>query len=143
MVVFINGEPQPSEYRQFKIKSVEGGDPQALKEILERRLKHKEWIYPQLILVDGGKPQLSGVFEALKENNLTSQVAFLGLEKREETIIIPLIKKETIRGWKSIKKSPRVLGLPLLQFARDEAHRFAQRYYKKLYRRAIFSSGQE
>jgi len=142
MVVFINGEPQASLYRQFKIKSPKGGDPQALEEIISRRLKHQEWVYPQLILVDGGKPQLSAAFSALRKANLSSQIPLFGLEKGKETIIIPLIEEEEIRGYKQIKNSSRAVGLPILQFARDEAHRFAQRYYKKLYRKFIFS-GQE
>jgi len=142
MVVFVNGEPDPSLYRQFKIKKCSGGDPQALEEIIYRRLVHQEWLYPQLILVDGGKPQLSAAFSALKKAGLSSQIPLFGLAKKKETIIIPLIEKERIKGYKQIKNSPKAVGLPILQFARDEAHRFAQRYYKKLHRRLIFF-GQE
>jgi len=142
MIVFVNGEPQPSLYRQFKIKSLRGGDPQALEEIISRRLSRQEWLYPQLILVDGGKPQLSAAFSAFKKVNLSSQIPLFGLEKGKETIIIPLFEKGKIKGYKQIKSSPKAVGLPILQFARDEAHRFAQRYYKKLHRRLIFS-GQE
>jgi len=139
MVVFINGEPDPSLYRQFKIKKRSGGDPQALEEIIHRRLIHQEWLYPQLILVDGGKPQLSAAFSALKKAGLFSQIPLFGLEKGKETIIIPLVDKGEIKGYEKIKSSPKAVGLPVLQFARDEAHRFAQRYYRKLHRRLIFS----
>jgi len=138
MVVFINGEPQPPLYRQFKIKNPKG-DPQALEEVISRRLSHQEWVYPQLILVDGGKSQLSAVFKAFKKFGLSSQIPLFGLEKGRETIVIPLIDKEKIKGYKQIKNSPRAVGLPILQFARDEAHRFAQRYYKKLHQKLIFS----
>lgn len=134
MTVFTNGEPENSQYRQFKIKVRYGGDPWALKEILLRRLKHKEWFLPQVILVDGGKTQLSAALEALLSSNLAGQICLIGLTKEKETLVIPVIDDKKIVGWKQIPKNTRNIGLPLLQFARDEAHRFAQRYYRKLLR---------
>jgi excinuclease ABC subunit C len=142
-VVFINGEPQPEEYRQFNIRTKLGGDPQAMEEAILRRLNHKEWLYPQLILVDGGKTQVAAAFKALKNKNLIGQIGFLGLAKKEEKIVIPIIRKGEIKNWKIIGPSCKSLGFLLLQRARDEAHRFAQRYYKKLYQKATFSFGRE
>lgn len=140
MIVFINGEPETSCYRQFKIKNESKGDPLALKEILLRRLKHKEWLYPQLIIVDGGKSQVSAAVGALREKGLISQIAVLGLAKKTETIVVPIIEKGVHVGWKQIKGTKRTIGLPIIQFARDEAHRFSQKYYKKLHQKAIFQT---
>ncbi|MGB9911090.1 MAG: GIY-YIG nuclease family protein [Microgenomates group bacterium] len=140
MVVFINGEPDNRLYRQFKIKTKLKGDPYFLKEIITRRLNHPEWLYPQLILIDGGKTQLSLVFEALKEKKLEGKIGLLGLVKGEEKIVVPLIKKGKIISWK--KLSSKNEALFLLQQVRDEAHRFAQRYYKRVHQKTTFSSGQ-
>lgn len=143
MAVFVQGEPETSSYRQFKIKTKSGGDAGALKEILRRRLKHQEWLYPQVILVDGGKAQVSSVFQVLAENQLEKQIALIGLAKKEEKLVIPQAAKGKIFRWQSLKEEKNKEGLSLLQYARDEAHRFAQRYYKKLHQKITFSSGQE
>lgn len=143
MAVFINGEPANREYRQFKIKTKFEGDSQALKEILFRRLSHNEWLYPQVILIDGGKAQVSTVFQVLAAKKLIKQIALLGLAKEKESVVIPLIEEDKIKSWKILRKSSQNIGISLLQYARDEAHRFAQRYYKKLHQKFIFSSGQE
>lgn len=136
MIVFVNGEPDKQQYRQFKIRAKQG-DPQALAEILDRRLSHQDWVYPQLILVDGGKSQLSALFKVLKKLDLVGEIALMGLTKEKETIVIPVIDRRRIKSWKLVIKSSKTLGLPVLQFARDEAHRFAQRYYKKLHRSSL------
>jgi len=137
MVVFIDGEPDSSLYRQFKIQGL-WDDPGGIRQILKRRLAHKEWLYPQVILVDGGKAQLRAAFEALRDKNLVKQIPVVGLAKKEEKIFIPRVVKETIVGWKTIKYWSSSLVHQLLQQARDEAHRFAQRYYKKLLKKATF-----
>lgn len=141
MAVLIDGELSPSQYRQFKLKNDGGGDPGGIRQILLRRLAHQEWDLPQVILVDGGKTQISAAFEALRERNLAKQIPILGLAKKEEKIIIPKISNEQISGWKILKYQSSSLVHQLLQVARDEAHRFAQRYYKKLHRKATFLSG--
>lgn len=139
MVVFTNGEPDHSNYRQFKIKEDFQGDPPALKEAILRRLNHPDWVYPQLLLVDGGKPQVSAAFEALKEKGLAGEIGLIGLAKKREMIVIPKIKKQEIVSWRLLDFKPSNLVLQLLQQARDESHRFAQRYYKKLHKKLIFS----
>ena len=142
MVVFQNGEPEKSAYRQFKLTWA-GGDPGGIKQILSRRLTHQEWIYPQVILVDGGKTQIAAAFEALREKNLAKTIPVLGLAKKEEKIIIPKIVKEEIVSWKTFHYRSSSLVHQLLQSARDEAHRFAQRYYKKIHVKTTFSGSKQ
>lgn len=141
MVVFINGEPDFSEYRRFKIKEKQKGDPQFLGEVIKRRFKHQEWLFPQLILVDGGKSQTSSVFKILKEKDLVKKIGLIGLVKEEEKLIIPIFDKPKtkILKWKIIKFFPGKKEFFILLQARDEAHRFAQNYYKELHRKKVFS----
>lgn len=140
MAVLIRGEPQPSEYRHFKIKTEARGDPGAIREVLERRFAHQEWLYPQLILIDGGKPQLSAAFSVLRARNLVNQIALVGLVKEKEETLLPVIDKNAIKGWKRIAFSSKIPGLRTLQLARDEAHRFAQKYFHLRQRKLIFPS---
>ena len=142
MVVFSEGEPERTSYRQFKLTGRFLGDSEAIKEILCRRLKHRKWSYPQLILVDGGKGQVTAAFSALEEAKLEKQIALIGLAKKEEKIVIPQIKHGRIFGWKIITGPREMITLQLLQFARDEAHRFAQRYYQHLYQKATLLSSE-
>lgn len=140
MAVFIDGEPSNSDYRQFKIKGYFKGDPDGIGQIVRRRLNHKEWIYPQAILVDGGKAQVAAAFESLKIRGLADKIGLVGLAKEEESVYIPRIKNGFILSWKQLKFSSTKTYLSLLQFARDEAHRFAQRYYKKLHRKYVLGN---
>lgn len=140
MVAFVNGEPDASLYRQFRVIGVIQNDTEAIKQIILRRLNHQEWVFPQVILVDGGKGQVSAAFEALKEKNLSGKIGLLGLTKQFETTIIPRINKDKIVSWKSLPSFPKSpsSSLQLLQAIRDESHRFAQRYYKKLHKKKLF-----
>ncbi len=108
-------------------------DPGSIKQIIARRLNHPEWLFPQLILVDGGKPQISAAFAALREKELAGQICILGLAKSEETVILPKIENKKITGWRSLHYSTHSPILQLLQQIRDESHRFAQKYYKSLH----------
>ncbi len=148
MVAFTKGIPDKNNYRKFKInfdfnhknsrKNLDiQSDTESMYQILKRRLNHPEWIYPQIILLDGGKGQISSAFKALKEKNLHDQIPILGLTKRNETIIIPQIEKGEIKKWKSVNLSKNSRVLKLLQRIRDESHRFAQNYYKTLHRKSI------
>lgn len=141
MVAFVNAEPDTSLYRQFRIIGVVQNDTEAIKQIILRRLSHQEWVFPQVILVDGGKGQISAAFAALKEKNLPGKIGLLGLAKQFETIIIPRIQKDKIISWKSLPPSPQSpsSSLLLLQAIRDESHRFAQRYYKKLHKKKFIT----
>ncbi len=123
LVVFKNNKPQKSQYRLFKIKTVfQADDPKMQAEIIARRLNHSDWPQPDLILLDGGKGQLSVVGKILKKTGLP----FLGLAKKEERLYSPFSKK-------SIKLSslPPIVA-NVLMHARDEAHRFAIAYHRKL-----------
>lgn len=124
MVVFVDGEAKKGEYRRFKIKNVVGvDDVAALKEVLERRFKNN-WPQPQVLMVDGGKPQVTAARKVLKETGLLDQIKLIGLAKRLEEII-------DTDG--SVIRLPRdSKALLLLQGLRDEAHRFANAYRKKL-----------
>ena len=140
MAVFVNNEPDKSQYRKFNLKynlSFQD-DPEGIKNIIRRRLNHPEWILPQLILVDGGKTQISAGFSALKEKGLENQIAILGLTKEEETLIVPRVISRSIRSWKRINLPASSSVLKLFQHLRDESHRFAQKYYKLKHNSATF-----
>jgi len=138
MVTFLDGQPEKGLYRKFKIKNQKKqNDPASIHQVIKRRLNHPEWLYPQLLLIDGGKPQVSAGFEALREKNLCQQIAILGLAKKEEKIVVPQIKNNQIIKWHLLHYSPRSPVLKLLQQIRDEAHRFAQSYYHLLQKQEI------
>jgi len=126
-VVFKEGKAEKSEYRRFKIKSVKGADDFAmLSEVIGRRYRRlaKEGLsLPQLILVDGGKGQVSSCIKVLKELNL-QHIPLIGLAKELEEIYLP---------YQSFPLNiPRdSAALKLLQEIRDEAHRFAWSYHIK------------
>ena len=123
MVVFKNGQPDPASYRQFKIRTKDKpDDPAMMKEVIGRRLNNPQWPRPDLILVDGGKGQVSAAIKALEEKKQNIPVA--GLAKREEEIVIK--EKDYYQILKIDPDSPALL---LLRQTRDEAHRFAQRYH--------------
>ena len=125
MVVFIDGEKASSLYRKFKIKNDYNGLPNdfaMMEEVIGRRIKHAEWQLPGLIIVDGGKGQVSSALKALK--NLNIKVPLVGLAKQEEIIITS--------DFKEIILSKESKQLHLVMRIRDEAHRFAISYHKKL-----------
>lgn len=126
MVVLTNGEVDTSQYRKFKIRSVKGpNDFETMKEVLTRRLKHTEWPYPQLIVIDGGKGQVNAAKEVLeREGSTFSLPTIIGLAKRYETIVTSDMQEIHLS-----KHSP---ALQLIMRIRDEAHRFAITYHRKL-----------
>ncbi|MCJ7425757.1 MAG: excinuclease ABC subunit UvrC [Dehalococcoidales bacterium] len=139
MVVFDKGKARPAHYRRFKIKSVSGVDDYAmLAEVLKRRFKRADaasgtWaIMPDLVLIDGGKGQLSAALAAMQEMGADS-IPAAGLAKENEELFIP-------RQSKPIVLPPSSPGLQLLQRLRDEAHRFALSYHHKVRRRQTFAS---
>jgi len=127
MVSFFNGKPDKSNYRRFKIRTVKGIDDfQMIAEVVRRRysrLKKENRMFPDLIVIDGGKGQLSAAFDALQE--LGVDVPLIGLAKREEEVFLP-----GKRG--AVALSRHSLALQLLQRCRDEAHRFALNYHRAL-----------
>ncbi|HEY8936000.1 MAG TPA: excinuclease ABC subunit UvrC [Cyclobacteriaceae bacterium] len=127
MVRFVGGKPDKKGYRHFNIKTVEGpNDFASMKEIVTRRytrVLEENLPMPDLIMVDGGKGQLSSAVEALKELNIYGQVPIAGIAKRLEEIYYPEDSFPLLIS----KKSP---GLMLLQQIRDEAHRFAITFHR-------------
>lgn len=129
MVTFINGLSKKSEYKKFKIKSTEGkpDDFLSMKEVLTRRLSHlgqKGWDKPDLIIIDGGKGQLSSVMEVVNDMNITG-IDFVSLAKRQEEVFLPGKSQ-------SIMLPRESSALFLIQRIRDEAHRFAITYHRNL-----------
>ena len=129
MVTFINGLSKKSEYRKFKIKSTEGkpDDFLSMKEVLTRRLSRlgeKGWDKPDLIIIDGGKGQLSSVMKVVKDMGVTG-IDFVSLAKRQEEVFLP-------NKSKSILLPRESSALFLIQRIRDEAHRFAITFHRKL-----------
>ena len=132
-VTFINGKPNKNFYRRFKIR-IQGkpNDVAMIKEILERRLKHTEWPYPELILIDGGKPQLNSAKEVCAKLcaklNLAqiAQIRVAAIAKKKNELFINAQKKPIL-----LKSLPREIFNLILQI-RDEAHRFAISYHRKL-----------
>lgn len=123
MVVLTNGEIDKSEYRKFKIHIT--GRPNDVgmhREMMRRRLKN-DWPMPDLIIIDGGRGQVNGVYQELGVNN--QALPIYGLAKRMEWLYPP--------GTGEVVKLPRKSpALHLLQKLRDESHRFAITYHKKL-----------
>lgn len=138
MVVFENGKPNKNQYRRFKIKGKNlPDDPAMIKEVINRRLKHQEWLMPNLMIIDGGKGQLGAVFSVLRENNLNKKIFLLGLTKKQEILIKSKILKKTIIGWEEIKLPINSHLLRLFQHLRDESHRFARNYHLILRRKKL------
>lgn len=133
MVVFTNGEKDSDNYRRFKIKrppKTVPNDFAMMREVIKRRLNHKEWGKPDLIIVDGGKGQISSAGKALFEANI--DVPLIGIAKRDETLITS--------DFKSIKLPRNSDALLLVRRIRDEAHRFAITYHKKLRSKYLISA---
>jgi excinuclease ABC subunit C len=133
MVSFLNGKPDKSNYRRFRIKTVTGIDDfRMIAEIVRRRytrLKNEGLAYPDLMIIDGGKGQLAAAMGVLKE--LGIEIPLVSLAKREEEIFLPGKRNPVILAKDS-------LGLRLLQRVRDEAHRFAITYHRKLRAKNVF-----
>lgn len=139
MVVFIDGEADRSSYRRFRIKTVEGADDFAsLKEVLLRRLdklgteEEEKFPKPDLIIIDGGKGQLSAVNEIFVMKGI-SDIELISLAKREEEVF-------TLDSPESVRISHRDYSLKMLQRIRDEAHRFAITYFRNIHSKRNLSS---
>ena len=129
MVTFINGLPKKSEYRKFKVKMTEGkpDDFLSMKEVLTRRLSHlgeAKWEKPDLMIIDGGKGQLSSVMEIIEELGVKG-IDVVSLAKKHEEVFLPKQSKPVILPRNSS-------ALFLFQRIRDEAHRFAITYHRQL-----------
>lgn len=129
MVVLTNGDIDKSQYRKFKIRMTgRSNDVGMHREMMRRRLKHKEWPFPDLIIVDGGIAQANGVNYELR--SMRYEVSVYGIAKRMEWLYSP--------DGNIIKLPKSHPASKLLQKIRDEAHRFAISYYRKLHQKATF-----
>jgi len=128
MTVFKDGKPSKRDYRHFNIKTVEGPDDFAsMEEVIYRRYKRvldENESLPQLIVIDGGKGQLSSAMESLTKLGLENKVAVIGIAKRLEEIFFP---EDPIPLYLD-KRSPT---LKIIQQIRDEAHRFGITHHRK------------
>ncbi|MDO8580256.1 MAG: excinuclease ABC subunit UvrC [Candidatus Omnitrophota bacterium] len=133
MVSFLNGKPDKDHYRRFRIKSVEGIDDfEMIAEIVTRRyrrLRDEGSSYPDLIVIDGGKGQLSSACQVLEK--LGIEIPMIALAKREEEIFLPHRRIP-------VRLNEDSLGLQLLQRVRNEAHRFAVNYHRLLRGKDVF-----
>ena len=122
MVTFVKGLADKNFYRRFKIKIAgKPNDIAMIKEILKRRLKHHEWPYPDLILIDGGKAQLNAVKAVVK-----NKIKVMAIAKKKNELYVKGIRKPLL-----LKSLAREIFNLILQL-RDEAHRFAISYHKRL-----------
>ncbi|MGN0817886.1 MAG: excinuclease ABC subunit UvrC, partial [Candidatus Coproplasma sp.] len=139
MVVFIDGEADKDQYRRFKIKTVEGAnDFASLQEVLSRRLsklgtdEEERFPKPDLIVIDGGKGQLSAVKEIFDTFNV-GDIELISLAKQDEEIF-------TLNCPESVKIDKRDYSLKMVQRIRDEAHRFAITYFRSMHAKNILQS---
>lgn len=137
MPVFIDGKPAKKEYRHFNVKTVEGPDDFAtMEEVIYRRyarvLEEKQDL-PQLIVIDGGKGQLSAAVKSLKKLNLFGKVAIIGIAKKLEEIYFP---GDSI----PLYLDKRSETLKVIQHIRDEAHRFGITHHRNKRSRETFKS---
>lgn len=137
-VVFINGKPAKKEYRHFNIKTVEGpNDFASMEEILYRRYKRcledKELGLPDLVIVDGGKGQLSSALKALDKLNLIGKLNIIALAKKLEEVFIP---GDPVPMY--VDKNSETLKI--IQQLRDESHRFAITFHRNQRSKGFISS---
>ena len=139
MVVFIDGEADKSSYRRFKIKTVEGAnDFASLQEVLLRRLsklntvEEERFPKPDLIIIDGGKGQLSSVNAIFQQMGI-ADIDLISLAKREEEIF-------TLHSDSPVVLEKRDYSLQMLQRIRDEAHRFAITFFRNIHSKRSLTS---
>ncbi len=127
MAVFTAGKPDKSKYRKFKIKiSGKPNDIAMLREVLQRRFAHKEWEYPQVILIDGGKAQLNIAIKTKDQKPKTKDIKAISIAKRNKELFVEGKKKPIL-----LKTLPREV-YNLILYLDDEAHRFAIAFHKKI-----------
>ncbi len=140
MVVFTDGKPDKNEYRKFKIRTGDTpNDIAMLKEVLERRFAHKDWKYPEVILIDGGKAQLNIAIKVKKERTHLNSRPRLQMQEIKVISIAKGKQELFIEGRKepiSLKNLPQEF-YNLIKNLDDEAHRFAISYHKKLRKKEL------
>jgi excinuclease ABC subunit C len=133
MITFARGEPDKNLYRKFKIKiSGSPNDIAMLKEVLERRFNHPEWKIPDLILIDGGMAQLNIAIKTKNRESKTKGIKVMAIAKKKNELYIEDRKKPFL-----LENLPREIFNLILKM-RDESHRFAINYHKKLREKDLF-----
>ncbi|HLD70694.1 MAG TPA: GIY-YIG nuclease family protein [Negativicutes bacterium] len=137
MVVFVDGAPDKSQYKKFRIRMEnEPNDIAMLREVFQRRLAHPEWGYPQVMLIDGGKAQLNAAINSksqttnYKQNPNSKNIKIISIAKGKQELLIE--RKPKI----PLKALPQEI-YNLVKHLDDEAHRFAKDYHTKVRKRAI------
>lgn len=137
MVCFKNGVPSKKDYRHFNVKSVEGiNDFASMKEAVYRRYKRlleEEQAFPQLVIIDGGKGQLSAAMEAITELELQGRITIIGLAKREEAIFYP-------DDSEPLKLPYNGSSLKLIRHIRDQVHRFGITFHRNQRSKGTFKN---
>jgi excinuclease ABC subunit C len=137
MVCFKNGEPSKKDYRHFNVKTVTGiNDFATMKEAVYRRYKRvmeEQQPFPQLVIIDGGKGQLSAAVEAMEELGLRGRSTFVGLAKNEEELFFT-------GDQASLKLDYNSEGLKLVRQIRDEVHRFGINFHRKKRSKGTFKN---
>ena len=137
MVCFKNGEPFKAHYRRFKVKTVVGiNDFATMKEVIYRRYKRlleENQLLPDLIIIDGGKGQLSAAMQSIKELNIHGSATVIGLAKNEEEIFFPGDSQSIKLPWDSE-------SLKLVRRIRDEVHRYGITFHRNLRSKGTFTN---
>jgi excinuclease ABC subunit C len=137
MVCFKNGEPSKKDYRHFNVKTVEGiNDFATMKEAVSRRykrLKEENQPFPQLVIIDGGKGQLSAAYEAVTELAVAHLTTLIGLAKNEEELFF-------IGDTESLKLPYNSESLKLIRRIRDEVHRFGITFHRQKRSKGTFKN---
>jgi excinuclease ABC subunit C len=137
MVSFKDGVPSKKDYRHFNVKTVEGiNDFATMKEVVYRRyyrILKEEQPLPQLIIIDGGKGQLSAAMESIEKLNLENKITVVGLAKNEEEIFYP-------GDSESIKLPMNSESLKLIRYIRDEVHRFGITFHRNKRSKGTFKN---
>ena len=137
MVCFKNGEPDKGNYRKFKVKTVTGiNDFATMKEVVYRRYKRlldENEPLPQLIIIDGGKGQLSAAMESIRQLKMPASTTVVGLAKNEEEIFFPGDSESVKLPWDSD-------SLKLIRRIRDEVHRFGITFHRSLRSKGTFKN---
>lgn len=134
MVVFSGGEPDKSQYRKFSVRTVKGANDVAmLREVISRRFTHSasDWPLPDIILIDGGMPQVNVAKKVLESLHLGIPIVGLakGIDRKKDELILPKDNPEMERVANQFKD--------ILVAVRDEAHRFAISFYRRTHRRKM------
>ncbi len=137
MVCFKDGLPSKADYRRFNVKTVKGiNDFATMKEVVYRRYKRlfeETQDFPQLVIIDGGKGQLSAALEAIHELNLAGQMTLVGLAKNEEELFFEGDQESIKLSWDSE-------GLKLIRRIRDEVHRFGITFHRNQRSKGTFKN---